>query len=179
MSESLDAIDRSIIRLLRLNARRPNSEIAAEVGLSSSACHRRIRMLEDAGVIRGYTIVTTPMEKEGRAVDVLVQVTLDRQTEDYLARFEHAVRQCPEIRECFLMTGGVDYWLRVETESVAAYEAIHSDPLPHARRHPDQQQHRDARCAAAQESGTAMTGTTPRLACIGGSAAERHSNGAS
>jgi DNA-binding Lrp family transcriptional regulator len=53
MSESLDAIDRSIIRLLRLNARRPNSEIAAEVGLSSSACHRRIRMLEDAGVIRG------------------------------------------------------------------------------------------------------------------------------
>ncbi|AMK22400.1 MULTISPECIES: Lrp/AsnC family transcriptional regulator [unclassified Sphingobium] len=129
MAESLDAVDRSIIRLLRLNARRPNSEIAAEIGLSPSACHRRIRLLEDAGVIRGYTIVTAPMEKEGRAVDVLVQVTLDRQTEDYLARFEHAVRQCPEIRECFLMTGGVDYWLRVETESVAAYEAIHSEIL--------------------------------------------------
>ncbi|WP_327753381.1 Lrp/AsnC family transcriptional regulator [Sphingobium sp. SJ10-10] len=129
MAESLDAVDRSIIRLLRLNARRPNSEIAAEIGLSPSACHRRIRLLEDAGVIRGYTIVTAPLEKEGRAVDVLVQVTLDRQTEDYLARFEHAVRQCPEIRECFLMTGGVDYWLRVETESVAAYEAIHSEIL--------------------------------------------------
>ncbi|WP_176590329.1 Lrp/AsnC family transcriptional regulator [Sphingobium sp. EM0848] len=129
MTESLDAVDRSIIRLLRLNARRPNSEIAAEVGLSPSACHRRIRMLEDAGVIRGYTIVTAPIEQEGRAVDVLVQVTLDRQTEDYLARFEHAVRQCPEIRECFLMTGGVDYWLRVQTESVAAYEAIHSEIL--------------------------------------------------
>lgn len=129
MTESLDATDRSIIRLLRLNARRPNSEIAVEVGLSPSACHRRIRMLEDAGVIRGYTIVTAPIEHEGRAVDVLVQVTLDRQTEDYLARFEHAVRQCPEIRECFLMTGGVDYWLRVQTESVAAYEAIHSEIL--------------------------------------------------
>ncbi|KKW91676.1 Lrp/AsnC family transcriptional regulator [Sphingobium chungbukense] len=129
MSESLDATDRSIIRLLRLNARRPNSEIAAEVGLSPSACHRRIRLLEDAGVIRGYTIVTAPIEQEGRAVDVLVQVTLDRQTEDYLARFEHAVRQCPEIRECFLMTGGVDYWLRVRTESVTAYEAIHSEIL--------------------------------------------------
>lgn len=129
MTESLDAVDRSIIRLLRLNARRPNSEIAAEVGLSPSACHRRIRMLEDGGVIRGYTIVTAPIEHEGRAVDVLVQVTLDRQTEDYLARFEHAVRQCPEIRECFLMTGGVDYWLRVQTESVAAYEAIHSEIL--------------------------------------------------
>jgi len=129
MAESLDAVDRSIIRLLRLNARRPNSEIAAEIGLSPSACHRRIRLLEDAGVIRGYTVVTAPTEKEGRSVDVLVQVTLDRQTEDYLARFEHAVRQCPEIRECFLMTGGVDYWLRVETESVAAYEAIHSEIL--------------------------------------------------
>ncbi|WP_313808765.1 Lrp/AsnC family transcriptional regulator [Sphingobium sp.] len=129
MTESLDATDRSIIRLLRLNARRPNSEIAAEVGLSPSACHRRIRLLEDAGVIRGYTIVTAPIAHEGRAVDVLVQVTLDRQTEDYLARFEHAVRQCPEIRECFLMTGGVDYWLRVQTESVAAYEAIHSEIL--------------------------------------------------
>lgn len=129
MAELLDDIDRSIIRLLRLNGRRANSEVAQEIGLSPSACHRRIRLLEDAGVIRGYTIVTAPFEREGRVVDVLVQVTLDRQTEDYLARFEHAVRQCPEIRECFLMTGEVDYWLRVQTESVAAYEAIHSEIL--------------------------------------------------
>lgn len=86
-------------------------------------------MLEDEGVIRGYTVITSALESEVRGVDVLVQVTLDRQTEDYLARFEHAVRQCPEIRECFLMTGGVDYWLRVQTESVAAYEAIHSEIL--------------------------------------------------
>lgn len=129
MASSLDTADRAILRLLRLNARRPNSDIAAEIGLSPSACHRRIKMLEDEGVIRGYTLVTGPLDDEARAVDVLVQVTLDRQTEDYLARFEHAVRQCPEIRECFLMTGGVDYWLRVQTESVAAYEAIHSEIL--------------------------------------------------
>jgi DNA-binding Lrp family transcriptional regulator len=62
-------------------------------------------------------------------VNVLVQVTLERQTEDYLARFEHAVRQCPEIRECFLMTGAVDYWLRVEADSVDAYERIHGEIL--------------------------------------------------
>lgn len=129
MSESLDAMDKAIIRLLRLNARRPNSEIAAEIGLSPSACHRRIRMLEDAGVIRGYTVLTKSLEAETRGVDVLVQVTLDRQTEDYLARFEHAVRQCPDIRECFLMTGSVDYWLRVQTDSVVDYEAIHSEIL--------------------------------------------------
>ena len=129
MSETIDALDSAIIRLLRLNARRPNSEIAAEIGLSPSACHRRIKMLEDAGVIRGYTVVTKALDADARSVDVLVQVTLDRQTEDYLARFEHAVRQCPDIRECFLMTGSVDYWLRVQTDSVAAYEAIHSEIL--------------------------------------------------
>lgn len=127
MSGSTDRIDREIIRLLRLNARRANSEIAAEIGLSASACHRRIRLLEKEGIIRGYTVITMPLEPGAGAVDVVVQVTLERQTEDYLARFEHAVRQCPEIRECFLMTGGVDYWLRVQTENVAAYEALHTE----------------------------------------------------
>ncbi|KPH61837.1 Lrp/AsnC family transcriptional regulator [Novosphingobium aerophilum] len=129
MSEPLDSIDRTIIRLLRLNARRPNSEIATEVGLSASACHRRIRILEERGVIRGYTVITGSGEEDERGVDVLVQVTLDRQTEEYLSKFEHAVRQCPEIRECFLMTGDVDYWLRVRTDSVAAYETIHGEIL--------------------------------------------------
>ena len=129
MAVGLDQTDRAILRLLRLNARRPNSEIAEEVGLSPSSCHRRIKLLEDAGVIRGYTVLTSPLRVGENSVNILVQVTLDRQTEDYLARFEHAVRQCPEIRECFLMTGGTDYWLRVETESVAAYEIIHSEIL--------------------------------------------------
>ncbi|MDE8652457.1 Lrp/AsnC family transcriptional regulator [Novosphingobium album (ex Liu et al. 2023)] len=129
MSESIDRTDREIIRLLHLNARRPNSEIAAEVGLSPSACHRRIKILEDQGAIRGYTVVLAPLAAEAGSVDVLVRVTLERQTEDYLARFEHAVRQCPQIRECFLMTGEVDYWLRVQAENVAAYEVIHSEIL--------------------------------------------------
>ena len=129
MAVGLDQTDRAILRLLRLNARRPNSEIAEEVGLSPSSCHRRIKLLEDAGAIRGYTVLTSPLRVGENSVNILVQVTLDRQTEDYLARFEHAVRQCPEIRECFLMTGGTDYWLRVETDSVAAYEIIHSEIL--------------------------------------------------
>lgn len=130
MAISLDRIDRDIIRLLHLNARRSNADIAAQVGLSPSACHRRIKILEEEGIIRGYTVVTAPIDGETiTTVDVLVQVTLERQTEDYLARFEHAVRQYPEIRECFLMSGGVDYWLRVQTESAAAYEVIHSEIL--------------------------------------------------
>lgn len=129
MPMAADAVDRAILRLLRLDGRRPNSEIAEEVGLSPSACLRRIRLLEDRGVIRGYTVLTGPDDDDERGVDVVVQVTLDRQTDDYLSRFEHAVRQCPEVRECFLMTGDVDYWLRLRTESVAAYEAIHGEVL--------------------------------------------------
>ena len=128
MGNSIDQMDRAILRLLKLNARRSNAEIAAEVGLSPSACHRRIRQLEASGYIRGYTMVAGGRD-ETAVVNVLVQVTLDRQTEDFLARFEHAVRQCPEIRECFLMTGAVDYWLRVEADSVDAYERMHSEIL--------------------------------------------------
>ncbi len=128
MAHKLDRIDQEILRLLRLNGRRSNAEIAEEIGLSPSACHRRIRQLEDEGVIRGYTIVTGDND-EAQMVSVVVQVTLDRQTEEYLARFEQAVRKHPEIKECFLMTGQVDYWLRVETESAASYERIHGEVL--------------------------------------------------
>ncbi|GMM60547.1 Lrp/AsnC family transcriptional regulator [Novosphingobium sp. IK01] len=125
----MDDTDSAILRILRADGRKPNSEVAQAVALSPSACLRRIRMLEERGIIRGYTVVTGSDVEEGRGVDVVVQVTLDRQTEDYLSRFENAVRQCPEIRECFLMTGDVDYWLRVRTESVAAYEVIHGEVL--------------------------------------------------
>jgi DNA-binding Lrp family transcriptional regulator len=86
-------------------------------------------MMESSGVIAGYTVITGSDHDEERGVDVVVQVTLDRQTEDYLSRFEHAVRQCPEVRECFLMTGDVDYWLRLRMDSVAAYEEIHGEVL--------------------------------------------------
>jgi DNA-binding Lrp family transcriptional regulator len=99
------------------------------LAFSPSACLRRIRLMESNGVIQGYTIVTGSEGDGDQAVDVVVQVTLDRQTEDYLMRFENAVRQCPEVRECFLMTGDVDYWLRIRTESVMAYEAIHGEVL--------------------------------------------------
>ena len=129
MPWTADATDRAILRVLRLDGRKPNAEIAQQVGLSPSACLRRIRLMEHHGAIRGYTVITGPHDDDERGVDVVVQVTLDRQSEDYLSRFEHAVRQCPEVRECWLMTGDVDYWLRLRTESVAAYEAIHGEVL--------------------------------------------------
>lgn len=124
----LDTIDRNIIRLLRLNGRIANNELAAEVGLSPSACLRRVKILERQGIIRGYTaIVAGPAEDEG--VVAIVRITLEKQTEEYLNRFEAAVRKHPEIQECLLMTGDVDYILKAYAPSAAAYETIHKDIL--------------------------------------------------
>lgn len=128
MTTKLDAIDQKLIRLLRLNGRRPNSELALEVGLSASACLRRIRILEDRGVIRGYTAIVDSSGAQDSMI-AIVRLTLEKQTEEYLRRFEAAVRDHPEIEECFLMTGDADYVLRVSAPNAAAYEAIHTDIL--------------------------------------------------
>lgn len=124
----LDAIDRNIIRLLRLNARISNARLAAEVGLSQSACLRRVHILEQQGIIRGYTAIVGGSSGEAR-ITVIIQITLERQTEDYLDRFEAAVKKHPEIQECYLMTGGSDYLLRVEVENAGDFEQIHTGIL--------------------------------------------------
>ncbi|KRB60025.1 transcriptional regulator [Rhizobium sp. Root708] len=125
---SLDAIDRNIIRLLRLNARTPNAKLADEVGLSASACMRRIRIMEESGVIRGYTALVDTSNVES-SIAVIINITLERQTEEDLDRFEAAAKRYPEIRECFLMTGGYDYLLRVEVANAGDFERIHKEIL--------------------------------------------------
>lgn len=125
---SLDAIDHKILRLLRADGRMSNADLAAAVGLSASACLRRLRQLESSGVIRGYTAIIEDPAPQGRTV-VIVQITLERQTEDAFNRFEAAVRQCPEVCECYLMTGASDYQLRVEARDPADYERIHKEQL--------------------------------------------------
>jgi len=124
----LDAIDRRIIGLLRTNGRLPNNELAAQVGLSASACLRRVRLLEESGTIRGYAAIIADGAAETEVV-AIVRITLDKQTEDYLNRFEAAVRMHPEIVECFLMTGDADYLLRAAAASTADYERIHKEVL--------------------------------------------------
>ncbi|KWV40611.1 transcriptional regulator [Rhizobium altiplani] len=123
----IDALDRKIIRQLRLNSRISNVDLGKEIGLSASACLRRIGLMEKAGIIRGYTAIVDVVGEE--AIAVIIQITLERQTEEYLNRFEAAVRRYPEIRECFLMTGGSDYMLRVDVESAGAFERIHKEIL--------------------------------------------------
>jgi len=125
---ALDAIDRNILRLLRLDARMSNASLAASVGLSPSACLRRLRLLEQGGVIRGYTALIDTSDAEA-SIAVIINITLERQTEDHLDRFEAAVRKHPEIRECFLMTGNSDYLLRVEVSNAGEFERIHKEIL--------------------------------------------------
>jgi DNA-binding Lrp family transcriptional regulator len=123
-----DAIDQHILQLLRQDGRMSNTKLAETVGLSPSACLRRLRLLEDSGIIRGYTaIIEEPEPGDGRVV--IIQITLERQSDEYMRKFETAVRKYAEVRECYLMTGMTDYFLRVEARSLADYERIHTDVL--------------------------------------------------
>lgn len=124
----LDDIDQQIVRLLQQDGRLPNAKLAAAVNLSPSSCLRRLRMLERDGVIRGYTALVEADEPD-RATTVLVEIVLERQTAESMTRFENAVRRCPEVRECYLMSGSSDYLLRVEARDTADYERIHTEQL--------------------------------------------------
>lgn len=125
----MDDIDRRMVRLLRADGRMSNAKLAEAAGLSQSACLRRLRLLEQSGVIRGYAaIIDDPDDRSRRSV-VIVQITLERQTEEYFRRFEAAARRLPEIAECYLMTGMADYLLRVEVADAADYERVHAEHL--------------------------------------------------
>ena len=117
----LDAIDARILGRLQEDARLSNVELAQAVGLSPSPCLRRVRELERAGVIRRYVTVLDP-QRVGLPVSVFVNVTLEKQVERALGVFEAAVRQRPEVVECYLMTGEADYLLRVVVADLTAYE---------------------------------------------------------
>ena len=117
----IDAIDRRILAELQENARVSNADLARAVGLSPSPCLRRVRELEQAGVIRGHVALLSP-SAVGLPVSVFVQVTLERQVEKALDVFEASVLDRPEVMECYLMTGDADYLLRVVIADLAAYE---------------------------------------------------------
>ena len=117
----LDEIDRKILALLQGNARLANIELADQVGLSPSPCLRRVRELEERGIVRRYVTLLDPAQV-GLPVSVFVNVTLERQIEPALERFEAAILKRPEVMECYLMTGDFDYLLRVVTADLSAYE---------------------------------------------------------
>jgi len=120
-SRTLDEIDRKLLRALQKDGRLTATELAEKVGLTTSPCLRRLRMLEGAGIIRGYTALVDQL-KIGLPISVFVSIKLDRQSEEAMQRFEAAVRRCPEGLECYLMTGPRDYLLRVVASDLADYE---------------------------------------------------------
>ena len=120
MSE-LDSIDRKILALLQQDGRLTVQEIAGRVGLSASPCHRRIKRMEESGLISRY-IALVDQKAAGLPVSVFVSIKLERQKEADLARFAKAISGWSEVLECYLMTGPRDYLLRVVVADLAAYE---------------------------------------------------------
>jgi DNA-binding Lrp family transcriptional regulator len=125
---NLDRIDLKILAELMGDARASQLNLAEKVGLSATACARRIRQLEDAGVIRGYR-ADLDATALGLVTTVVVTITLEKQSEDYLAAFEAAIARCPDIVSCHLMSGSDDYHLQVLARDIADFERIHKQQL--------------------------------------------------
>jgi DNA-binding Lrp family transcriptional regulator len=126
--KALDEIDRNILMHLQNEARISNTDLADRVGLSAAPCLRRVRALEERHVISRYVTLLDPAALD-LAVTVFVQISLDLQVEDRLEIFERAMTRCPEVLECYLMTGDADYLVRVVVPDVAAYERFLKDVL--------------------------------------------------
>ncbi|MFQ5565721.1 MAG: Lrp/AsnC family transcriptional regulator [Paracoccaceae bacterium] len=124
----MDQVDARILRALQRDSSRPVAELAGEVGLSASACHRRVKLLEEAGVIAGY-VARLDRAALGFPIQVFVEITLNSQSQEALSAFETAVTQFDEILECHLTTGQADYILRVVARDVADYDDIHRNCL--------------------------------------------------
>jgi DNA-binding Lrp family transcriptional regulator len=118
---ALTAADAKILELLQQNARLSNITLAKRVALSPSACLRRVRALEERGLIRHY-VTLLDSQQLGLGVSVFMQVSLEKKDQVSLKQFERVMSQRPEVMECYLMTGDSDYLLRVVVPNVAAFE---------------------------------------------------------
>ncbi len=128
MPEVLDAVDAKILDLIQHDAGLSVAEIAERVGLSSSPCWRRIKRLEDVGVIqRRVTLLNG--EKLGLAFEVYAEVKLSLPTKENLDAFEAAVVKLPEVAQCATVTGGMDYVLRIVTRDMHAFDDFMREKL--------------------------------------------------
>jgi Lrp/AsnC family leucine-responsive transcriptional regulator len=124
----MDEVDRSILAVLEVDGRISNAELAARVGLSPSPCLRRVRRLEETGVIRGYRALIDPAAV-GRGLRVFAGVRLVRHGRTEVLAFERAVIRLPEVVHCHHVTGNYDYLLHVEVADLPAYEDFHTNRL--------------------------------------------------
>lgn len=124
----LDRTDRAILTALQSEGRLTNAELAERIGLSPSACHRRVRLLEDNDVIRSYAALLNP-DAVDRGLTVIVLVTLENQRRETMERFEQAIAEIGEVMICYLMTGAEDYLIRMQVKDAKDYERVHRDRL--------------------------------------------------
>jgi len=117
----MDSKDRQVIRALQRDGRMTNQDLAREVNLSPSPCLRRVRNLEKKGVIQGYS-ADVDAAAYGLSITVFVRIKLERHNEAEVQNFEKRVRMIDEVLECHVMTGAMDYQLRVLVPDLDAYE---------------------------------------------------------
>jgi Lrp/AsnC family leucine-responsive transcriptional regulator len=128
MSLTLDATDRRILAVLQKEGRITNADLSERVNLSSSACHRRVQQLEEAGFIAGY-VALLDARRMGKPTTVFVEITLQSQAEDLLDAFEREVARVPDILECHLMAGTADYLIKIMAEDTEDFARIHRQHL--------------------------------------------------
>jgi Lrp/AsnC family leucine-responsive transcriptional regulator len=126
---SLDRYDRRILELLQKDGRLTNLELAEKIGLSPSPCLRRVRALEESGIIQGYRAVLDP-QKLGLTLTALIYIQMDRHTPERFASFDAKIRALPGVLECLLITGqDADYQLKVVAHDMQAFEHLLLDQI--------------------------------------------------
>ena len=120
----IDDTDRRILRRLQKSGRLSNSELADQINLSASACHRRVQRLEKEGIINGYVALLNA-RKVDRPTTVFVEITLSGQSDDILDAFEKEVALIPDLLECHLMAGTADYLLKITAQDTDDFARIH------------------------------------------------------
>lgn len=119
----LDVIDRKLLELIQTDCRITNAQLASQLNISSSSCWRRVKSLEDIGLITGYSAILD-RTVAGFDFSAIVHVSLSRQEENTVQTFVNAVMKRPEILECFATTGDADYHLRVVVPDITAFNAF-------------------------------------------------------
>lgn len=118
----MDAIDRRILNVLQGNARISNTDLAERVDLSPTPCARRVKQLEDAGIICRHITLLDP-EKLGLKLTAMISVTMDKHTADRFESFEQSVQNLPEVMECYVVTGqDADFLIKVMVQDMRHYE---------------------------------------------------------
>lgn len=120
----LDATDRRILRVLQKQGRVTNAELAEQVNLSPSACHRRVQRLEAEGIIADY-VALLDLKRIGRPTVVYVEIKLSGQSDEILDAFEREIRRVPDVLECHLMAGSADYLLKIIAADTEDFARIH------------------------------------------------------